>query len=104
MGPDALENHAPAIGRGKLWSLDHCHFVRIKTRHIVETVDRIAGEKLEEPVFDHLFRSATAFFRRLENEMHRAGETAIGSKRAGSTEQHDGVAIMAAGMHLSRNR
>ncbi|MND39487.1 hypothetical protein D3C80_302030 [compost metagenome] len=72
MGADALEGDAPAVGRGQLWAFHHGHLVEPKPRHIVQAIDRIAGEQREKPVLHHFLRTATAFFGRLEDEMHGA--------------------------------
>ncbi|QTK82611.1 Hypothetical protein AT6N2_L1918 [Agrobacterium tumefaciens] len=101
VGADALEGDAPTIGRGELRAFHHGHFVNAQPRHVVQAIDSIAGKKVEQPILDHFFRAAPAFFGWLENEMHGAGKiTGLGEVTC-RTKQHGGVAIMAAGMHLA---
>jgi hypothetical protein len=98
---DAFERDAPAVGRGELRAFHHRHFVDAEPRHIMQAIDRIAGKQGEKPVLHHFFRAAAAFFGGLENEMHGAGKIAGLCEVTCSTQQHGGVAVMAAGMHLA---
>ena len=61
------------------------------------------AEAVHQPVIDHGLAASAAFFRRLEDDNGRAGEIPGLREIAGGTEQHGGVAVMAAGVHLSRN-
>ena len=67
----------------------------------MQRVDFIAGEAVEQPVREHGARAAEALFRRLENEHGGAGEIAMLGEIAGGTEQHRGVAVMAAAVEAS---
>src|SRR5207247_9615539 len=70
-----------------------------KHRRIVHAEYGIAGEAVEHPLPDHRFGAAEPLFRRLEDEIDRPVEITRLGKVAGRTEQHRGVAVMAAGMH-----
>ncbi len=62
------------------------------------------GEFFEEAVLDHLARPAAAFFGRLEDQVDRAVEVAVLREMARRGQQHGGMAVMAAGVHLARLR
>ena len=59
-------------------------------------------EALHHAVLDHVVAAAAAFFGRLEDDGHAAGEIARLGQIFGRAEQHRGVAVMAAGMHDAR--
>jgi hypothetical protein len=59
------------------------------------------GKQVEEAVLDHLARAALAFFGRLEHQVQRAVEVARGRQVARRAQQHGGVAVVAAGVHLA---
>ena len=67
---------------------------------VVHAENGVHRESTEQPRVQHLFGAAGGFFGRLEDEAHRAGEIAVLGQVAGSTQQHRGVAIVAAGVHL----
>ena len=71
---------------------------------VVEAVDLVAGKALEQPVGDHRAGAAQALLGRLEDEQGRAVEVAGLGEVARRAEQHGGVAVMAAGVHLARHR
>ena len=60
------------------------------------------GEALHHAFLDHLVAAAAAFFGRLEDHGDRAGEIARLGEIFRRAEQHGGVAVMAAGMHVAR--
>ena len=73
---------------------------RRHARHVVHGEDGVAGEALEQAVFDHAQRAApAAFFGRLEDQVQRAGEVARPGQVARRAQQHGGVAVVAAGVH-----
>jgi hypothetical protein len=55
----------------------------------------------EQAVVDHLARAAAALFGRLEDQVDRAVEIALLGKVLGGCEQHGGMAVVAAGVHLA---
>ena len=67
----------------------------------MHAVDRVAGKALEQIVLQHGQRAADAFLAGLEDEVHRAVEVARLRQVARGAEQHRGVAVMAAGVHLA---
>ena len=71
--------------------------------HVVHAVDLGDAEALHHAVLDHLVAAAAAFFGRLEDHGHRAGEIARLGEIFRGAEQHGGVAVMAAGVHLAGN-
>jgi hypothetical protein len=71
-----------------------------KARHVVHAVHHIAGELLEQPLLDHHPRAAQPFLGRLEDEMDGAGEVGRGGESLGGAQQHGGVTVVAAGVHL----
>ena len=70
----------------------------------MHAVNRIAGETLKQPIFQHGERAAAAFFPRLEDEMDNAVEIAGLRQVFGGPQQHGGMAIMPAGMHRPLHR
>ena len=72
-----------------------------QARHVVHAEHLVDAEALHHAVLDHLVAAAAAFLGRLEDDRHRAGEIARLGEIFGGAEQHRGVAVMAAGMHLA---
>ncbi len=68
---------------------------------VVHAVDGVAGEAFEQPVLQHLQRAADALFGRLEDEVDGAVEVPRFRQVLGRAQQHRGVAVMAAGVHLA---
>jgi hypothetical protein len=69
---------------------------------VVHSVDLADVVLLEEAVLDHGERSRAALFRRLEDHCHGAPEVAGFCQILRRPKEHGGMAIMAAGMCLSR--
>ena len=59
------------------------------------------GKLLEQAVFDHAARAGAAFFGRLENQVDGAVEIAVRGQVVRRAQQHGGVAVVAAGVHLA---
>ena len=74
-----------------------------EARHVVHAVDLVDGPAVHQAVLDHRLAAAAAFFGRLEDDDRRAVEIARLGEVAGGAEQHGGVAVMAAGVHLARH-
>jgi hypothetical protein len=72
-----------------------------KPRPVVHAEHRVAREALEQAVVDHLLRAGAAFLGRLEDEIDGAVERLDLRQVLGRTQQHRGVAIMAARVHLA---
>ena len=75
-----------------------------QARIIVHAVDLADPEPVHQPVLDHRLAAGAALLRRLEDHHRIAGEIAGLGEIAGGAEQHGGMAVMAAGMHLARHR
>ena len=71
---------------------------------IVHTVDLADAEALHQPVVEHGLGAGAALFGRLEDHHRGAGEIARLGEIARGAEQHGGVAVVAAGVHLARHR
>ena len=68
---------------------------------IVHAVDFLDAEALHQAVLDHRRAAGAALLRRLKHDHRGAGEVARLGKIFGGAEQHRGVAVMAAGVHLA---
>mgnify|MGYP003326132312 CR=1 FL=1 len=66
----------------------------------MEREDAIAGKAREEPVAHHRACAAETFLGRLEDEVDGAGEVGIAREVLRGAEQHRGVPVVAAGVHL----
>ena len=69
---------------------------------IVHAVDLPDSEILHHAIGNHFARTATALFRRLEDDRDGTAKIARLGKVFGRSQQHRGVPVMAAGMHLAR--
>ena len=72
------------------------------TRAVVHAINLLDAETVHQAVLDHRCGARAALFGRLEDHDGVAGEIAGLGEIARCTEQHRGVAIMAAGVHLAR--
>src|SRR6266850_151022 len=68
---------------------------------VMHAIDGFDRELLEQAVSHHHAAAALILLGRLEDEMDRPGEIARLRQIAGGTEQHGGMAVMTAGMHLA---
>ena len=71
---------------------------------IVHAVDLVDGKAGDQAVFHHGLRAGAALLRRLEDHHRGAGEIARLGQIFGGSEQHRGVAVVAAGVHLAGHR
>jgi len=71
---------------------------------IVHAVDFLDVEALHQPVLHHGLAAGAALLGRLEDDDGGAGKIARLREVARSAQQHRGMAVMAAGMHLARHR
>ena len=67
----------------------------------MHAVDLLDAEAVHQPVLDHRGGAGAALFGRLEDHDGVAGEIAGLGEIARRAEQHRGVAVMAAGVHLA---
>ena len=68
---------------------------------VVHAIDLLDAEAVHQPVLDHRGRARAALFRRLEDHDRLAGKIARLGEIARGAEQHRGVTVVAAGMHLA---
>ena len=71
---------------------------------IVHAVDLADAEALHHAVVEHGLAAGAALLGRLEDHHRGAGEIARLGEIARGAEQHGGMAVMAAGVHLARHR
>ena len=67
----------------------------------MHAVDLLDAEAVHQAVLDHGEAAGAALLRRLEDDHRRAGEVAGLGEILRRAEQHRGVAVMAAGVHLA---
>jgi hypothetical protein len=82
----------------------HRELPQRQARPVVHAENGIARKFLEQAVLDHGLGAAQALLGRLEDEMHAAVEVARLGQVARRAEQHGGVPVVAAGVHLPRAR
>ncbi len=75
-----------------------------QARPVVHAEHRLDRKALEQPLLDHDPAAALVLLGRLEDEMDGAGEIAGLGEIARRAQQHRGMAVMAAGMHLAGDR
>ena len=73
----------------------------LHARPVVRAEDRLHRELLEQAVLDHLARAAAAFLGGLEDQVDGAVVVAVLGEVLGGGEQHRGVAVVAARVHLA---
>ena len=69
----------------------------------MHAVDLLHAEAVHQPVLDHGLAAAAAFLGGLEDDDRGAVEIAGLGEIARGAEQHRGVPVMAAGVHLARD-
>ena len=72
------------------------------SRTIMHAIDLLDAEAVHQPVLDHRSGAGAALFRRLEDHDRVAGEIPGLGEVTRRAEQHRGMAVMAAGVHLAR--
>ena len=76
-------------------------FPERQARRVVHAEHAVAGEALEQAVAEHRLGAAQSLLGRLEDEMHGAVEVARRGEVARRAQQHGGVPVVAAGVHLA---
>ena len=102
MRAEALDLDDDAIGRGEQRARPDRELADRKAGHVVHAVDLLDAEALHHAVLDHLAAAAAALFGGLEDHHGGAGEVARLGEIFRGAEQHRGVPVMAAGVHLAR--
>ncbi len=101
MRPLACEPDVKLIARRHHRPGLHREVPRRNARPVVHAKHRLHRKALEQAVLDHLARAAAALFGRLEDAHHRAVEIARAGQELRCRQQHGGVAVVAAGVHLA---
>ena len=102
MGALAAQGDLELVARGKHRAAAQRELTCGHAGPVVGAEDGLHRELLEQPVLDHLAGTAAAFFGRLEDQVDGAVEIAVLGQMLGRRQQHGGVAVMAAGVHLAR--
>ena len=101
MGALALDGDAEAIRRRHDRSRADGELADRQARHVVHAVDFLDAEALHQAVLHHGVGAAAAFFGGLEDHDGGAVEIARLGQVFGGAQQHGGMTVMAAGMHLA---
>ena len=100
----ALDFDGEAVGRRHHRAGPEAELSDRQAGIIVHAVDFLDAEALHQPVLDHGLAAGTPLLRRLEDHDRRAGKIARLGEIARRAEQHGGMAIVAAGVHLAGHR
>ena len=98
----ALDGNLELVAGSHHWPRAHGKFADRAARPVVHAKHRLHREFLKQAVLDHLARTTTAFFGRLEDQVNRAVKIAVFGEVLGCCQQHGGVTIMPTGVHLAR--
>ena len=101
MATVAADFNFKAAGAGHDRAGHHCHLADRNARPVMQAEHRLHRKLLEQAVFDHHGGTAFRFLRWLENEHHRAVEIGLRRQMPCRTEQHGGMPVVAAGVHLA---
>ena len=101
MAAVAAHGDLEGAGAGHDRPRHHHHLADRNARPVVQAEHRLDREALEQAILDHHRRPTFRFLGRLENEGDDAVEIRMPGQVARRAEQHRGVAVMAAGVHLS---
>ena len=96
-----LNGHSDMVG-GVVVVGEDGELAERQARIIMHAVDFVDAETGDQAVLDHGFAAGAALLGRLEDHHRGAGEIARLGEIARGAEQHGGVAVMAAGVHLAR--
>ncbi len=103
----AAERQQDAIGGGHEGPLAKVEVARGRSRQVVHGEYGVAGKAFEQAFVNHALRAAAAaqLLGRLENHVQGTvpirARVAQAGQRLGSAEQHDGMPVVAATMHLA---
>ena len=100
----AFELDRNVIGRGHDRTWADGEFADRQAWEIMHAVDLINGKTGDQPVLHHGLGAGAALLRRLEDHHRGAGEIARLGEVFGRSQQHRGVAVVAAGVHLAGHR
>ena len=100
----AFELDRNVIGRRHDRTRANGEFADRQAWKIVHAVDFVDGKTGDQAVLHHGLRAGAALLRRLEDHHRGAGEIARLGEVFGGSQQHRGVAVVAAGVHLAGHR
>ena len=101
MGALAADRDLELVRTGEDRARPHADLPDRHARPVVRAEDGLHREFLEQAFLDHLACTAAALFSRLEDQIDRAVEVALARQVLGRRQQHGGVAVVAAGVHLA---
>ncbi len=99
MPAHAVQRHRGVVRRGHGRPTAKHQLALRNARHVVHGKNRIARKTLKQPVFHHLQRATAAFFGGLKNQVQRAVKHTALRQLLRRSQQHGGVAVVAAGVH-----
>ena len=101
MAAAAFDKDRDLVGRRHRRPLPYFKGADRQRRHVVHAVDLLDAELIHEAIVDHRHRARAALFGRLEDDDGVAGEVAGLRQALGRAEQHRGVPVMPASVHLA---
>jgi hypothetical protein len=104
VGADALDDDLEDVVGGHHRTGAHGELANRNPRDVVHAVDALDRELLEQPLFHHDASAAFVLLGRLEDEIDRAVKVLCLGQVLGRTQQHHRVTVVAAGVHLARDR
>ena len=96
----ATDRDPEVVARGEHRPFLQRKLTGLEARPVVHAEDGFHRKEIEQPVLDHLARAAPALLGGLKDEVHGAVEVALAREIARGGEQHRGVPVMPAGVHL----
>ena len=97
----AFDGHAELVTGCHHRPRDHTEAACRQAWPVVHAVHGVHRELVEQTILDHLARAGAAFFGGLENQVHRAVEVAVTRQIVGCAQQHRGMTVVTACMHLA---
>lgn len=98
---DAFDFNAKFVARRHDRALGHAEMACRHARPIVNAENRINRKLREQAIVDHCLGAGAPFFCRLKDEHDRAVKLAVLGQMPRCAEQHRGMSIMAARVHLA---
>ena len=98
----AFDRDRDLVGRRHQRTLAKAKGADWGARPIVHAIDLLDAELVEEPVIDHRHRARAAFLGGLEDDDGVPREVACRRQALRRAEQHRGVPVVSAGVHLAR--
>ncbi|MCY1407004.1 hypothetical protein D9M68_505190 [compost metagenome] len=101
----AVDDDGRAVGGGHAGAGQHAEAAYRHAGGIVQGEQGVAGEQAEHALVEHAPGAGTAvtFLGGLEEQMQGAAPAAFAGQFAGRRQEHGGMPVMAAGVHLAGN-